>query len=349
MHFGNATPTQQARCWEELQRLGFRQQRSSVKMPPPSSGLAGDPMPVACRLSCSGLPSGLWRGPRPLGCKLLISRAPHAEIPKTAGYHCVLRPCRQRVLKVKSQAEANQAAGGLRRPGADQASAGTFVAAEKRVHGDPRTLYGRGGGIFGLAKLADRLMDSWMNNAALNANAKVAKWTESGQRQGFKFLVTQVMGYLCGGPQRYTGQPMEAAHKHLAITPQQWDEFMRDAALTMGALRIDAPTQAELGAMFTTFRAQVCERPTGIAPAGRSPGSCTRSATAALSLQYPRSPRPATPSSRDAAGHPRAGREGARRPGAVPQEARGRLDVRAGGRRLPTRAVCRRARRLGAQ
>ena len=346
MHFGNATPTQQARCWEELQRLGFRQQRSSVKMPPPSSGLAGDPMPVACRLSCSGLPSGLWRGPRPLSCKLLISRAPHAEIPKTAGYHCVLRPCRQRVLKVKSQAEANQAAGG---PGVDQASAGTFVAAEKRVHGDPRTLYGRGGGIFGLAKLADRLMDSWMNNAALNANAKVAKWTESGQRQGFKFLVTQVMGYLCGGPQRYTGQPMEAAHKHLAITPQQWDEFMRDAALTMGALRIDAPTQAELGAMFTTFRAQVCERPTGIAPAGRSPGSCTRSATAALSLQYPRSPRPATPSSRDAAGHPRAGREGARRPGAVPQEARGRLDVRAGGRRLPTRAVCRRARRLGAQ
>ena len=90
MHFGNATPTQQARCWEELQRLGFRQQRSSVKMPPPSSGLAGDPMPVACRLSCSGLPSGLWRGPRPLSCKLLISRAPHAEIPKTAGYHCVL-------------------------------------------------------------------------------------------------------------------------------------------------------------------------------------------------------------------------------------------------------------------
>ena len=76
MHFGNATPTQQARCWEELQRLGFRQQRSSVKMPPPSSGLAGDPMPVACRLSCSGLPSGLWRGPRRLAANCSSAEPP---------------------------------------------------------------------------------------------------------------------------------------------------------------------------------------------------------------------------------------------------------------------------------
>jgi len=48
------------------------------------------------------------------------------------------------------------------------------------------------GGVFGLAKLADRLMDSWMKNPTLNANKAVAPWTQSGQAQGFKFLVTQV-------------------------------------------------------------------------------------------------------------------------------------------------------------
>ena len=73
-----------------------------------------------------------------------------------------------------------------------QAPDGGFVEAEKRVFGDARTLYGRGGGVFGLAKLADRLMDTWMRNATLNANARVAPWTDAGQRQGFKFLVTQV-------------------------------------------------------------------------------------------------------------------------------------------------------------
>merc|ERR1712186_278748 len=57
-----------------------------------------------------------------------------------------------------------------------------------------------------------------MADPALNANTKVARRHESQQKFGFKFLVTQVMGYLTGGPQRYTGRPMEEAHKHLAIS-----------------------------------------------------------------------------------------------------------------------------------
>merc|ERR1719401_2948057 len=112
---------------------------------------------------------------------------------------------------------------------ARHAAPGALVAARKRVLGDPRTLYGRGGGIFGLARLADALMDAWMSDPALNANAKVAKWHDSQQKCGFKFLVTQIMGYLTGGPQRYTGRPMDEAHKHLAITGEQWSSFMADA------------------------------------------------------------------------------------------------------------------------
>ena len=70
-------------------------------------------------------------------------------------------------------------------------------------------------------------------------------------------LGTQVIGYLTGGPQRYTGQPMDVAHKHLDISPRQWDAFMLDASLTMQALHIDEATQKELGDIFTTFRSQV--------------------------------------------------------------------------------------------
>ena len=165
---------------------------------------------------------------------------------------------RQRVLQVKS---VNEAATGAALSDeaikSRQGSAGSFVEAEKRVYGDARTLYGRVGGVFGLAKLADRLMDSWMNNPELNANAAIAPWTQSGQRQGFKFLVTQVCGYLTGGPQRYTGQPMDVAHKHLGITPAEWNAFMSDAALTMDALHIEKGIQAELGEIFASFRSQV--------------------------------------------------------------------------------------------
>ena len=36
----------------------------------------------------------------------------------------------------------------------------------------------------------------------------VARWHESQQKAGFKFLVTQIMGYQTGGPQKYaTGRP----------------------------------------------------------------------------------------------------------------------------------------------
>ena len=51
--------------------------------------------------------------------------------------------------------------------------------------GDLRAMWGIVLDDIGLAKLADRLMDTWMKNPTLNANAKVSSWTESGQRQGF--------------------------------------------------------------------------------------------------------------------------------------------------------------------
>eukprot|EP00966_Prymnesium_polylepis_P208655 4834404-Prymnesium_polylepis.1 len=63
----------------------------------------------------------------------------------------------------------------------------SFVA--RRVYGEPGTLYSRCGGIFGMAAFADRCMDLWMNDKTLNDNAAVARWHESAQRPGFKFLV----------------------------------------------------------------------------------------------------------------------------------------------------------------
>merc|ERR1711959_83567 len=60
----------------------------------------------------------------------------------------------------------------------------------------------------------------------LNANPAVATWHEKAQRCGFKFLVTQIVCQLTGGPQIYTGRPMDVAHKHLNISPAEWDTFM---------------------------------------------------------------------------------------------------------------------------
>lgn len=150
---------------------------------------------------------------------------------------------------------------------ARHAAPAAHVAARKRVFGDPRTLYGRGGGVFGLARLADALMDAWMADPALNANQKVAKWHESQQKFGFKFLVTQIMGYLTGGPQRYTGRPMDEAHKHLAITTEQWQSFMGDALRVFQGFRMDQRTQEELSAILSTYQQSCVLGPGEVAPA----------------------------------------------------------------------------------
>ena len=88
---------------------------------------------------------------------------------------------------------------------ARHASTGASVAARKRVFGNPRTLYGKGGGVFGLAKLSHLLMEAWMADATLNGNQMVRRWHQSQQKAGFKFLVTQIMGYQTGGPQKRHG------------------------------------------------------------------------------------------------------------------------------------------------
>jgi hemoglobin len=155
---------------------------------------------------------------------------------------------------------------------ARHAAPGAQVDARRRVMGDPRTLYGRGGGVFGLAKLADALMDAWMTDPALNANVSVAKWHESQQKLGFKFLVTQLLGYLTGGPQRYTGVSMESAHKHLAITSEQWNSFVADAAVVFEKLGVDPNTQSDLLAILTSFQDQCVLQRGEAAPS--DPGLC---------------------------------------------------------------------------
>merc|ERR1719502_2064959 len=161
--------------------------------------------------------------------------------------------------KVKTASDA--ANGNLLSPAviaARHAAPGAFVAARRRCFGDPRTLYGRTGGVFGLATLADKLMEAWMAEPTLNANTLVTRWHSSQQRAGFKFLVTQILGYLSGGPQRYTGRPMDVAHQHLGITAGEWDAFMATAKTVLAAEAALTPElREELLEILTPFAEQV--------------------------------------------------------------------------------------------
>jgi hemoglobin len=72
-------------------------------------------------------------------------------------------------------------------------------------------------------------------NDVLNANPIVNERHHAKPKAGFKFLVTELVCQATGGPQRYSGMAMPESHRHLGITPAEWEAFLADFRARDGA------------------------------------------------------------------------------------------------------------------
>src|SRR2546425_5797664 len=111
------------------------------------------------------------------------------------------------------------------------------------------SLYERLGGIYSIATVVDDFIDRVMNDPRLNANPAVNEAHHKVPPAGFKYLVTEMVGWASRGPQKYTGRPMRESHEHLNITPKEWDAFMDDLQQALDKFKVPAAEQAELKAM----------------------------------------------------------------------------------------------------
>ena len=111
------------------------------------------------------------------------------------------------------------------------------------------SLYERLGGVYAIAAVVDDFIDRIMCDPRLNANPKVDEAHHRVSRAGFKYLVTEMVCWATGGPQKYTGRSMADSHRHLNITPKEWDAFMDDFAQTMAKFKVPAAETAELRAI----------------------------------------------------------------------------------------------------
>jgi hemoglobin len=66
---------------------------------------------------------------------------------------------------------------------------------------------------------------------------------------GFKYLLTEMVCWAAGGPQRYTGRSMVDSHRDLKITPQEWNAFLDDFQQTLDKFQVPAAEQGELRAI----------------------------------------------------------------------------------------------------
>ena len=119
------------------------------------------------------------------------------------------------------------------------------------------SLYDRLGGIYNIASVIDYFIDRVMADPRLNANLLVDDAHHKVPPAGFKYLVTEMLCWAAGGPQKYSGKDMASSHRHLRITPGEWDAFMDDVTQTLDKFEVPPIERAQVVAIVESTRADI--------------------------------------------------------------------------------------------
>ncbi len=119
------------------------------------------------------------------------------------------------------------------------------------------TLYERLGGVYSIATVVDDFIDRIMVDPRLNANPRVDEAHHRVSPAGFKYLVTEMVCWATGGPQKYTGRSMRDSHQNLMITAGEWEAFLDDLKQTLDKFGVPQAEQAELKAIVDSTRADI--------------------------------------------------------------------------------------------
>ena len=119
------------------------------------------------------------------------------------------------------------------------------------------SLYQRLGGVYPIATVVDDFIDRIIVDPRLHSNRMVDEAHHRVPPAGFKYLVTEMVCWATGGPQRYTGRSMRDSHKDLKISATEWDAFLDDFQQTLNKFNVPQAEQAELKAIVASTRADI--------------------------------------------------------------------------------------------
>ena len=119
------------------------------------------------------------------------------------------------------------------------------------------TLYERLGGVYSIATVMDDFIDRIMIDPRLNANPRVDEAHHRVPPAGFKYLVTEMVCWATGDPQKYTGRSMKESHQHLMITAAEWEAFLDDLQQALDRFAVPQAEQAEIKDIVASTRADI--------------------------------------------------------------------------------------------
>ena len=117
-----------------------------------------------------------------------------------------------------------------------------------------KSLYERLGGVKAVANVVDDFIDRSMRNPTTLGNPAVAEGYKSITGPGIKYLVTEMVCDLTGGPQTYTGKSMLESHAHLGISLSGWNAFVGDLQTSLALFQVPQAEQDELLAIVSSTK-----------------------------------------------------------------------------------------------
>ena len=133
------------------------------------------------------------------------------------------------------------------------------------------TLYDRLGGAFAIAAVVDQFSDALIHNPIVgqqSKNPQLREWHTNNLARlpGLKFERTLWVCAVAGGPFEYAGtRPgstalgLEAAHRNLRISPEEFDEVAAELKRTLDKFSIPAAEQELVLGAFAAHKDEVTE------------------------------------------------------------------------------------------
>jgi len=134
-----------------------------------------------------------------------------------------------------------------------------------------KSLYERLGGVFAVAAVIDHFSDAIVKNPIVGEQSKnpaLRAWhTQSLARlPGLKFMRTLWVSDIAGGPLKFnatnpgeTALGLEAAHRDLRITSEEFDEVAAELGRTLDFVKVPELEKGEVLAAFAAHKAEVTE------------------------------------------------------------------------------------------
>src|SRR5215204_6163963 len=162
------------------------------------------------------------------------------------------------------------AVAGLALSAAPVALAGTNNAyAQAKQPTAEESLYDRLGGVFAIAAVVDHFSDAVVKNPMVgqkSKNPRLREWHTKNLKRlpGLKFMRTLWVCKVSGGPFQFTATKpgatplgLEEAHRHLRISPAEFDEVAAELGRTMDFVKVPKREKAEVLAAFAAHKDEV--------------------------------------------------------------------------------------------